>query len=98
MNEDMFKLITSSNHVSSGKLRLLIKLLATRGKALSLLQGVSRKRGGAQIVRDPMPDTTADSSTIGAQLSQFMQAPVHFTQKEAQKRRKTMGPLQFSQN
>jgi hypothetical protein len=48
---------------------------------------------------NPVDITQHDSSAItgiSQQLGQFMQAPINFSQKDAQKRRKTMGPLQFS--
>jgi len=45
MNDDMLRLITSSNHVSTGKfIGSSWKISATRGKALSLLQKTSKKR------------------------------------------------------
>ncbi len=96
MNEDMYKLITTSNHVSSGKCAFSSNLiLATRGKALSILQSVSKKRSPNLV--DITQNESSATTGIGPQLSQFMQAPINISQKNAQKRRKTMGPLQFSQ-
>ena len=60
MNEDMYKLITTSNHVSSGKFPLSHQASATRGKALSILQGVSKKRGSAM---NPAGDITQLNQT-----------------------------------
>ena len=75
--------------------------VATRGKALSLLQKTSKKRTPAQMEAQKQLDDTAATlaNPIGASISQFMmQPPISLSQKEAQKRRKTMGPLQFSQS
>ena len=44
MNQDMLSLITNSMHVSTGKFTVANVCLATRGKALSLLNNVSHKR------------------------------------------------------
>ena len=55
MNEQMLQLITNSNHVSTGKSRSLFPPtpLATRGKALSLLNTVTYKRSRAEFTADP---------------------------------------------
>ena len=66
MNEDMYKLITTSNHVSNGKFFYLTKLLATRGKALSILQNVSKKRGPAM---NPAESDPVDSNLLNSSVS-----------------------------
>jgi hypothetical protein len=60
-----------------------------------------RKRGTYEQQQEEVKQATADvtgSTSISAELRQFMQAPTNFSQKEAQKRRKAMGPFQFSQH
>ncbi len=58
MNEQMLQLITNSQHVSTGKCRGHLSILATRGKALSLLNTHTNKTSRAQF-----NETHAEHST-----------------------------------
>ena len=58
MNQQMLNLITNSQHVSTGKYFDSLTPSATRGKALSLLNTVSRKRN-----REMFPQSFQDADT-----------------------------------
>ena len=73
MNEEMYKLITTSNHVSNGKFHIFSITLATRGKALSILQGVSKKRGPSMNPVDLNPLNSSVSTGISAPTGLFAQ-------------------------
>ena len=99
MNEQMLQLITNSHHVSTGKSRGRLTNLATRGKALSLLNTHTLKVSREQFNRE-----NADQSTnVSVSMNTNSQIPAGNSDELSlpragnmgKKRRYAMTPSQF---